>query len=196
MPNTETAQLYVEVEFDPVMTDAESLATAMDRLMETALSTPDIMSDYGSPAVKEFYAVAKKPTRYVTSVQVVDPDSQAPVAVEIRKTGGGYLVGIDGSYLEQDVGPVYDPCNFGVELEVPDDEEESSDDQVARNLVETAERLGLDTEQIDELVHEQFSQMASAINNEGLEAQLAFLAGRLGTQAVDDELRQLGRKDR
>lgn len=195
MPNTETAQLYVEVEFDPAMTDAESLATAMDRLMETALSTPDIMAEYGDPAVKEFYAVGKKPTRYVTSVEVVDPDSQAPVAVEIRKTDGGYLVGIDGSYLEQDVGPVYDPCCFGVELEVPDDEEAGDDDQVASNLVETAERLGLDTEQIDEMVHELFSQVASAINNEGLESQLAFLAGRLGTKAVEDELRRLRRNE-
>jgi hypothetical protein len=127
MPNRETAQLYVEVEFDPVLTDAESLATAMDRLMETALSTPDILADYGHPAVKEFYAVGKQPTRYVTSVEVVDPDTQAPVTLEIRKTEGGYLVGIDGSYLEQDVGPVYDPCNFGVELEIADDEEEGGD---------------------------------------------------------------------
>jgi hypothetical protein len=191
MPEKETAQLYVEVEFDPAVTDAESLATAMDRLMETVLSTPDILADYGNPAVKEFYAVGKQPTRYVTCVQVVDPDSQAPVALEVRKTEGGYLVGIDGSYLEHDVGPVYDPCNFGLELEVLDDEQEGGDDGVPANLVETAERLGLDAEQLDELIHEQYSQIASAINNEGLEAQVAFLVGRLGAKAVEDELRQL-----
>jgi hypothetical protein len=191
MPEKETAQLYVEVEFDPAVTDAESLATAMDRLMETVLSTPDILDDYGNPAVKQFYAVGKQPTRYVTSVQVVDPDSQAPVALEVRKTEGGYLVGIDGSYLEQDVGPVYDPCNFGVELEVPDDEEDGGGEQGATDLVEAAERLGLDAEQLDELVHEQYSRIASAVNNEGLEAQLTFLVGRLGAKAVEDELRQL-----
>ena len=123
MPNTETAQLYIEVEFDPAVTDAESLASAMDRLMETALSTPDILADYGKPAVKDFYAVGKSTTRFVASVEVVDPDSQAPVSLEIRKTEGGYLVGIDASYLEQDAGPVYDPCNFGVELEVSEDEQ-------------------------------------------------------------------------
>ncbi len=167
MPEKQTAQLYVEVEFDPAVTDAESLATTMDRLMETALSTPDILGDYGNPAVKDFYAVGKQSTRYVTSIEVVDPDSQAPVAVEVRKTQGGYLVGIDGSYLEQDIGPVYDPCNFGVELEVSDDEEEGRNDGIAANLVESAERLGLDAEQLDELVHEQYSQIASAINNEG-----------------------------
>lgn len=196
MPNSETAQLHVEVEFDPAITDADSLATAMDRLMETALSTPDIMSDYGNPAVKEFYAVGKQPTRFVTSVEVVDPDSQAPVAIEIRKTEGGYLVGIDGSYLEQDAGPVYDPCTFGVELEVPDDEQAGDDEQAAGQLAALAERLGLDAEQLDELVHEQYSQIAAAINNEGLESQLTFLEGRLGTKAVEDELRQLARKER
>src|SRR5690348_14256024 len=137
MPETETAQLYVEVDFNPAVTDAESLATAMDRLVETALSTPDMMADYGNPAVKEFYAVGKQPTRHVTSVQVVDPDSQASVELEVRKTQGGYLVGIDGSYLQQDVGPVYDPCNFGVELEIPNDEEEGADDHAGGRLVET-----------------------------------------------------------
>jgi hypothetical protein len=46
--------LTVEVEYDPAMTDPESLACAMDRLLETALSTPDIFDDYGNPKVGEF----------------------------------------------------------------------------------------------------------------------------------------------
>ena len=46
--------LTVEVEYDPAMTDAEGLACAMDRLLETALSTPGIFSDYGNPKVGEF----------------------------------------------------------------------------------------------------------------------------------------------
>ena len=33
------------------------------------------------------------------------------------------MVGIDGSYLEQDVGPVYSPYDKGVKLNIPDDEE-------------------------------------------------------------------------
>ena len=36
--------LTVDVDYDPAMTDPEALACAMDRLMETALSTPDILS--------------------------------------------------------------------------------------------------------------------------------------------------------
>jgi hypothetical protein len=42
-----TTKLTVEVEYDPRFTDPESLACAMDRLLETALSTPGIMEDYG-----------------------------------------------------------------------------------------------------------------------------------------------------
>lgn len=196
MPETTCATLYVEVQFDPAVTDAESLATALDRLTETALSTPDILADYGKPVVGEFYTVGKRPTRYVTSVEVVDPDSKASVAIEVRKTEGGYLVGIDGSYLEQDVGPVYDPCNFGVELEIPDDEEDRTEGDAVANLAETACRLRLDDDELDELVHEQYSQIASSVNNEGLEAQLAFLVGRLGADAVLTELQQLARKKR
>lgn len=124
MPESQTAPLYVEVDFDPAQTDAESLASAMDILMKTALSTPDVLDDYGNPGVGRFYAIAKQPTRHVATVNVIDPDTKAPVAVEIRKTEGGYLVGIDASYLEQDVGPVYDPCNFGVELSVDEGEED------------------------------------------------------------------------
>ena len=48
------ALLQVVVSFDPEWTDAESLATAMDRLMTTALSTPGILSDYGPVDVGEF----------------------------------------------------------------------------------------------------------------------------------------------
>ncbi len=33
--------LTVEIDYDPEMTDPEGLACAMDRLLETALSTPE-----------------------------------------------------------------------------------------------------------------------------------------------------------
>ena len=50
--------LTIEIEYDSAMTDPDSLACAMDRLLETALSTPDIFADYGNPRVGEFF-VAK-----------------------------------------------------------------------------------------------------------------------------------------
>ena len=43
------AILNVEVEYDERVTDAEALASATDRLLETALSTPGIMEEYGDP---------------------------------------------------------------------------------------------------------------------------------------------------
>jgi hypothetical protein len=66
----------------------------------------------------------KHPTVHVQTVTVTDPDNGAPTQVEIRKDKvTGAMVGIDGSYLEQDVGTVYDPYNRnGVALVIPDDE--------------------------------------------------------------------------
>jgi hypothetical protein len=51
--------LTVEIDYDPASTDPEGLACAMDRLLETALSTPDLLDEYGSPTVGEFF-VAKE----------------------------------------------------------------------------------------------------------------------------------------
>jgi hypothetical protein len=51
--------LTVEIEYDPAMTDEEGLACAMDQLLETSLSTPGILDEYGNPKVGEFF-VAKE----------------------------------------------------------------------------------------------------------------------------------------
>lgn len=50
-----TAHFTLDVTFDPRKTDAESLASALDRLMETALSTPDLLHEYGNPKIGKFY---------------------------------------------------------------------------------------------------------------------------------------------
>ena len=49
-----TARLTVEVEYDESKTDPQGLSRAMDILMETALSTPDLLDDYGNPHVGAF----------------------------------------------------------------------------------------------------------------------------------------------
>jgi len=54
-----TTTLTVEIEYNPRKTDPEGLACAMDRLLETALSTPGILDDYGNPTIREFF-VAKE----------------------------------------------------------------------------------------------------------------------------------------
>jgi len=61
-------------------------------------------------------------TKYVQTITVIDPDGGGDVSVEVRKLETGPLVGIDGSYLEQDVGPVYSPYDRGMELEIPDED--------------------------------------------------------------------------
>lgn len=62
-------------------------------------------------------------TKYVTTVNVIDPDTKLPVTVEIRKLATGGMVGIDGSWLESDEGPTYSPYDRGIQLHIPDDEE-------------------------------------------------------------------------
>jgi hypothetical protein len=54
--------LTVEIEYDPKMTDPESLACAMDRLLETALSTPDILSEHNNPKLGEFSVATETTT--------------------------------------------------------------------------------------------------------------------------------------
>ena len=55
----EQATLKLGVRFDPEKTDAESVAAAMDRLLETAMSTPGILDEYGEVRVDEFFVEPK-----------------------------------------------------------------------------------------------------------------------------------------
>ena len=47
----QTARLWFDVEFDENITDAESLSNAFEILLETAMSTPGILDEYGNPEV-------------------------------------------------------------------------------------------------------------------------------------------------
>jgi len=64
--------------------------------------------------------MAKIKAKWVAAITVVDPDSDGEVELGIYKLETGGMVAIDGSYLEQDVGPVYSPFDKGVELELED----------------------------------------------------------------------------
>jgi hypothetical protein len=50
--------LTVDIEYDPELADPEGLASAMDRLLEMALSTPGIMDEYANPKVGEFFVAS------------------------------------------------------------------------------------------------------------------------------------------
>jgi hypothetical protein len=47
-------KLTLVVEYDPELTDGESVAAAMDTLLETAMSTPGILDEYGPVEVGAF----------------------------------------------------------------------------------------------------------------------------------------------
>ena len=51
-----TTTLTVEVDYDPTITDPERLASALDILLETALSTPGILEDHGNLTIHPFFA--------------------------------------------------------------------------------------------------------------------------------------------
>jgi hypothetical protein len=50
-------QLTLAVEYNPDVTDPESLATALDRLLTTACSTPGILEECGSPTIGAVFVV-------------------------------------------------------------------------------------------------------------------------------------------
>ncbi len=54
----EKTSLTVDIKYDPELTDPEGLASAMDRLLETVLSTPGIMDEYSNPKMDEFLVAA------------------------------------------------------------------------------------------------------------------------------------------
>lgn len=53
--HTERAVLCLEIAYDPSQCDAEGVASALDSLLETAMSSwPDIMDEYGKPWFGKF----------------------------------------------------------------------------------------------------------------------------------------------
>ena len=57
-------------------------------------------------------------TKFVKRITVTDPDTGFDVEVDILKTEGGGMVGIDSSFLANTEEPVYSPFDRNAELEV------------------------------------------------------------------------------
>ena len=55
VPQDETATLTLEIKYDSSITDAESIGSAIDTLLETALSTEGILSEYGTPHIGQTF---------------------------------------------------------------------------------------------------------------------------------------------
>jgi len=60
-------------------------------------------------------------SKFVTLVEVLDPDTGNLIDVEIRKLETGAMIGIDGSYLMDTDGDVYSPYDENETVEVEDD---------------------------------------------------------------------------
>lgn len=58
-----TCTLRADIDYDDEATDAESLAQAMDNLMDTALSTPGILDDYGKVEAGRHFVMVEDPLR-------------------------------------------------------------------------------------------------------------------------------------
>lgn len=65
-------------------------------------------------------------TKFVRTVSVVDPDTNLPVEVEIRKMETGGMVGLDESFLTNTEYPTYSPYDRGVKLDVMYSDEDDS----------------------------------------------------------------------
>lgn len=55
-----TATLKIEIEYDDACTDADSIASALDTLLETSLSTPGIFEEYGPVELDSFFVEQKE----------------------------------------------------------------------------------------------------------------------------------------
>lgn len=95
--------LTLQVNYDPEVTDPESLASALDTLMETVTSTPGILEEYGDPEVGPFYPLDARVENFapdmdvfhitVGDVRVVverNEDGQVEVTVSDLEKGGGH----------------------------------------------------------------------------------------------------------
>lgn len=60
-------------------------------------------------------------------------------------------------------------------------------------LENLCQELGLEAEDLDDLVHDIASEAASDVNNNGLESQIEFLFARLGTD-TEQEIRRVASK--
>lgn len=72
MPKTAVTTLTVAVNYDPELTDADSIAAALDTLMETALDTPDVLDEVGNPAVGAFYPIDAKVENFAPDMDAVN----------------------------------------------------------------------------------------------------------------------------
>lgn len=93
MAKLESATFEVTVRYNPKKTDPESLATALDRLMETATSIPGVLDDYGDPKVGVFFVLGAT-NKLDCIVRLQDDSDLSKPRLPFRISTEGYGVAV------------------------------------------------------------------------------------------------------
>ncbi len=81
-------RLFLEIDYDPAVTDPEGLASAMDRLLEIALSIPGVLDEYGSPKFGEFLVATRiQEAERIPRKRAVEPVRDRPQAYRLKIDG-------------------------------------------------------------------------------------------------------------
>lgn len=82
------AILYVEIEYDESITDDESVANALDHLMDNARSTPGILDEYGNPDVGAFFVLDGSLKSLAAKVDIISKESARMIRNFARNLSG------------------------------------------------------------------------------------------------------------
>ena len=203
---TKKAKLWLEVEYSPEYTDPESLATALDRLLETILSTPGIMDEYGDPTFGPCW---------VTSVRTV-PSRGAirsgerwcfpsrPVEANCRvkrwrpsspRCKGCCISTWTETAANSGIRPRNGAAPTSVRISrtcctstvwflgksrIASNRRRQARLPARPNWSPGRSRRGCRPEDLDDEIHDQVGVVASNLNNRGLSAQIEFLVGQFG----------------
>jgi hypothetical protein len=126
------ATLTVDVDYNPAITDPESLAAALDTLLQTALSTPGILLEYGDPVVGAFLAPKDHVAYVITAMRNRGPlidrfHSDAPITLQRL---AAYYEGAEGFNWERDGITMVDPGpNPPTDLDAWEADHDGEDDE-------------------------------------------------------------------
>jgi len=99
------------------------------------------------------------------------------------------LYGTPGGLASLEAETIFLPCTSGLPGTSPAGD--SGQPGGAEELAAWAAGLGLEAGDLDDLVHDAYSRQASQTNNDGLEAQVRFLAGSYGSEGARSLLSDL-----
>ena len=117
----------------------------------------------------------------LTYFELRDTESGDPVARYSAEDGWWFILVEDAQEKDGEgiAGPYSDILIELYQPPVPD----------TAPLLKLAEELGLESQDLDEAVHDAASHIGSGVNNQGLDRQIQFLVEQLGEQGAEEEIR-------